>query len=794
MTITNLGTASNKSGTNVTLSVSASAGDWILVLAAGDAYSHRVYCPDGLFADIASVSNSGNVETRAYLRKLNSALSTQDITLDVISASSTANVMTVYKITDLYGTSSFPAYTSTVDTINLYSGSTTRVANAIWLAPCTITRTDFYITAHTGSPTGTVYARIRDASDDSIVGTLESVDATDARFDLTGFCQFTGSVTISTAGYYYITFEFAGGDSSNYMTVHSDGDPGHWGTYYTYSGSWSTDLTHTLAMQNVTGALIINPVDKTDTATGSGTTAGTSTGTGTLSQADEIGVGIIAMEEQTDEKGTWTNSTSYVYDATYEQEVGTSGAAGHSNISIFTSLEVLSATTAQNVEQTSTGDNDWAAIVTTLKLSTGYADLVAGSGSFSLTGTAATLTHGYNLTAAAGSMSLSGTASTLTHGYHLTADPKTFSLSGTDTVLSADRLLTADPNAFTFTGTDAGLAHGYILAADPGTFTFTGQSLNLVVSRALSLSPGSFSITGTDVTLSVARQLVAGTGSFTLSGTAATLLVSRVLGVDPGSLTFTGTDVALTYSGSTYTLSADPGSFTLTGTNAILAVSRMLTAGVGAFTLNGQPVSFKASRVLSASPGSLTFSGTNAGLFVNYVLQAAAGAFSFTGLDATLTYSPVSGYTLVASPGTFTMSGTDASLLVSRVLTAESKVFSFTGTDVGLIAGFVLSAAPGTLNLSGLDANLRRGYTLAANSGSLSLAGQNAGLVISRVLSSLPGSFSLNGQPVTFLYSGIMTPESRIYVVPIENRLYAILADDRIYPIDGEDRTFTIEE
>lgn len=122
--------------------------------------------------------------------------------------------------------------------------------------------------------------------------------------------------------------------------------------------------TIAFAVYSASGIAISSAFDKSATATGSGTTAGAGP-TATLSQADELGIGIIGMEEQTDEKGTWTTGASYVEGN--EQEAGTTGQGGASNISVFTVAEVLSATTAQNVEQTSTGGNDWAAGIATYK-------------------------------------------------------------------------------------------------------------------------------------------------------------------------------------------------------------------------------------------------------------------------------------------------------------------------------------------------------------------------------------------------------------------------------------------
>ena len=111
-------------------------------------------------------------------------------------------------------------------------------------------------------------------------------------------------------------------------------------------------------------------LDKYTSGTGGGDNP-TSGATSALTQADEVGFAAIFMEEQTDEKGTWVDDASHVYDSDYDQENGTSGQGGASNISVFSSAEILSATTAQEAEQTSTGGNDWGAAIATYKVSVG---------------------------------------------------------------------------------------------------------------------------------------------------------------------------------------------------------------------------------------------------------------------------------------------------------------------------------------------------------------------------------------------------------------------------------------
>ncbi len=265
------------------------------------------------------------------------------------------------------------------------------------------------------------------------------------------------------------------------------------------------------------------------------------------------------------------------------------------------------------------------------------------AGSFALTGNAAGLASSRKVVAAAGTFTLTGNAAGLTLARSLVASAGAFTLTGQDASLEADRLVSASSGTFVLTGSDATLAKvgDYTLAGSAGVFTLDGQSAGLTASRTLTAADGEFDVVGNDAGLNLVRAVGASVGEFDLSGQDATPLAARVLTCSAGSFSLTGNQAALEKTGASV-LAAGVGSFVLTGQSAGLASSRKLIAAAGAFSLAGNAADLDLVRKLSASAGAFTLAGNAADL--NYVaslsLDADTGAFSLSGAAATLTYTP----------------------------------------------------------------------------------------------------------------------------------------------------------
>lgn len=98
----------------------------------------------------------------------------------------------------------------------------------------------------------------------------------------------------------------------------------------------------------------------------------------------------------------------------------------------------------------------------------------------------------YTLTATGGSFTISGTAASLEYGRLLTAAAGSYAITGTDATLTYGQVgaytLAADAGSYAITGTAATLTYAplnnYTLTADPGAFSIDGIAATLIYSGA----------------------------------------------------------------------------------------------------------------------------------------------------------------------------------------------------------------------------------------------------------------------------------------------------------------------
>jgi len=192
--------------------------------------------------------------------------------------------------------------------------------------------------------------------------------------------------------------------------------------------------------------------------------------------------------------------------------------------------------------------------------------LNATSGSFALSGTAATLEVGRKVSATSGTFTLTGTAVTMLAGYTMNVASGAFTETGTASTLEVGRKLLPSNGTFTLTGTASTLERGRKLLPASGTYALTGQSSTLEVGHVLSPASGAFTFTGTSATLERNKEIVAASGTFALTGTDATLTKSgtaaKVLNADPGVFALTGQSITFLRLHA-YRLSAESGTFIL---------------------------------------------------------------------------------------------------------------------------------------------------------------------------------------------------------------------------------------
>lgn len=254
-------------------------------------------------------------------------------------------------------------------------------------------------------------------------------------------------------------------------------------------------------------------------ATGSSTApnSGNITTTGT----DEVVVGGYG------EYSALTTSSELINGVSATEPTGSPRA----NSSVW--YRILTATfTGGAASATLSGSQDWVCGAIAFKAVAGGASntLTADPGSYSLTGTAATLTRRYTLACASGSYALTGTAMVPEHVRVLASSDGSYVLTGTAATLTVIRRVALAPGSYTLTGTDASLTldpgtggNVYTLTADPGSYALNGTAAALRYTRTMPAAAGSYALTGTDAVPRRTRVMAAAAGSYSQTGTALAL-------------------------------------------------------------------------------------------------------------------------------------------------------------------------------------------------------------------------------------------------------------------------------
>jgi hypothetical protein len=295
----------------------------------------------------------------------------------------------------------------------------------------------------------------------------------------------------------------------------------------------------------------------------------------------------------------------------------------------------------------STSASVFASIIIELDASGAGTTLTAGSGSFSMTGNAASALWNRTLTAETGSFAYTGNAASALKGTTVTAEAGSFAYTGNDANIKRDYSLQADAGGFAYTGNDANALRGLRLIPEAGAFGYTGNDATATVGGGgYTLVPdaGSFAYTGNDANALRGLLLAAEAGAFAYVGNDAQALRGLRLIADAGTFSYTGNDATafITPAGS-HTLSAGAGSFAYTGNDANVIRAYRLTADAGTFTVNGNDaiafVTPSGSHTLIADAGSFAYTGNDAAIVRAYGLLPDSGVFVYTGNAASLNYS-----------------------------------------------------------------------------------------------------------------------------------------------------------
>jgi hypothetical protein len=255
----------------------------------------------------------------------------------------------------------------------------------------------------------------------------------------------------------------------------------------------------------------------------------------------------------------------------------------------------------------------------------------------------------------------------------------------------------------------SGGATNYSLSGSVGSYAYTGQTGTFKTGRLLSGIKGTYTYTGTNSTFKVGHTLSGVTGSYSLTGNAGTLTYT------PGS---TSTH---------YTLSGVVGSYVYTGTSSTFKVGRLLSGSVGSFSYTGNIGTFKVGHTLLGSTGSYTYTGNVGSFKIGHTLSGTSGAYTYTGNAATLTYIPGNTafhYTLSGTTGSYSYTGNVGLFKVSHTLSGTVGSYSYTGTLGTFKVAHTLSGVVGSYSLTGNAGSFSRGYSLLGVSGSYVYSGK----------------------------------------------------------------------
>jgi hypothetical protein len=300
---------------------------------------------------------------------------------------------------------------------------------------------------------------------------------------------------------------------------------------------------------------------------------------------------------------------SYIEGATFAGSTATS----HSVPSIsVTDADTIFCFAGISDDSTWTGDSDttngsWSTLVTRIaasatpdvNLSSQYKTVTAtGNQTWTVTGPSRPGVPGYiilrsdvpsSIEALAGSYAITGTAASVLHGWRVAAAAGSYAVTGTDADLDKGQTLHTDAGSYAVTGTAASLKHGWKVAAAAGSYAVTGTAATVSwsgESKTITAGVGSYAVTGADVTLNIINVLSAGSGSYAITGTDATLNYGKTVAAAAGSYLVTGVNASPEHG---WVVAAAAGSYAVTGSTVTLTLStdKRIAALAGSYVVTG---------------------------------------------------------------------------------------------------------------------------------------------------------------------------------------------------------------
>lgn len=345
-------------------------------------------------------------------------------------------------------------------------------------------------------------------------------------------------------------------------------------------------------------------------------------------------------------------------------------------------------------------------------------ELPLAGGSYTTTGTAATLFKGKLVQANIGSYTLTGlpvqsNRITAEPGAYLTGgqvaqlfggSPRLFVDGGTyaltPTTAFIEHAVPSEHGIYTLAGTTATLSStgDPTLGADVGVYGLTGTPAGLV--HIYPIDSGDYLITGVDATLRPGKGVAATAGIYGINAVTTNLKAARKFTGGSRAFLVNGVNTWLQYSGgNAFGIAVESRAFALTGQAAVLDLNKRVTANAGSYTLTGT----KTTLFQRFSSGAYLLTGTPATLQVFSASAANPGAYAITGIAATLIYSSK---VLLANQGTFALFGFAAGLQRAYIMAATGGAYVHTGT-VATLRATQIPALAGTYTFTGQAATLK---------------------------------------------------------------------------------------
>ena len=403
--------------------------------------------------------------------------------------------------------------------------------------------------------------------------------------------------------------------------------------------------------------------------------------------------------------------------------------------------------------------------------------LTADNGSYALTGSAQTGVYTNVVSGTSGTYTVTGSDATLTAptGFDITADNGSYTLTGEDATSAVDYELPLDAGVYTLTGSAADLATGFAESLESGSYSYIGEAATLLYGRAEALETGAYTVMGSVATLAVGTTLSGENGAYTLTGSDTELAAGASLAADTGVYTLTGTDATLDYVQG-FSIEAENGAYSTTGSAATLVTDYALTADNGSYAMIGIDTTLIYSVAISAENGTYNVTGTAATLTTDYALTATSGSYTVTGTDALLTYAGAS--EIIADPGSYSVIGSAATLVRSySALAADNGAYTLTGSTQTGVYTTVVDGDSGTYTQTGSDATLATSQpALTAENGAYTLTGIDATLTYNAAatLTADNGAYTLTGSDATLDW------------------ISEVLGDEGVYSLTGSDAILTV--